>query len=31
MTSMITHRSSDLADHPDLYEAFRDKTRRTAA
>ena len=25
MTSMITHRSTDLADGPDLYKAFRDK------
>ena len=24
-TSMITHRSSDLADGPDLYKTFRDK------
>lgn len=25
MSSMITHRSSDLADGPDLYKTFRDK------
>lgn len=25
MTSMITHRSTDLADGPDLYKTFRDK------
>ena len=25
MTSLITHRSHDLADGPDLYKAFRDK------
>ena len=24
-TSMITHRSTDLADGPDLYKTFRDK------
>ena len=25
MTSMITHRSSDLGDGPELYKTFRDK------
>ena len=25
MSSMITHRSADLADGPDLYKTFRDK------
>ena len=25
MTSMITHRSTNLADGPDLYKTFRDK------
>ncbi|MCE4227017.1 glutathione-dependent formaldehyde dehydrogenase, partial [Methylobacterium sp. C25] len=25
MTSMITHRSTNLADGPDLYNAFKDK------
>ena len=25
MTSMVTHRSSDLAEGPDLYKTFRDK------
>jgi threonine dehydrogenase-like Zn-dependent dehydrogenase len=26
MTSLITHRSQDLAEGPDLYKTFRDKT-----
>ena len=25
MTSMVTHKSKDLADGPDLYKTFRDK------
>ncbi len=25
MTSMVTHRSTDLEDGPELYETFRDK------
>ena len=25
MTSMVTHKSKDLADGPELYETFRDK------
>ena len=25
MTSLISHRSADLADGPDLYKAFKEK------
>ena len=25
MTSMVTHKSNDLADGPELYKTFRDK------